>query len=400
MRIVLVSPFLPYAGVRHGGGKVVFHLLRVLAERHEVHLVSRVFPEERGRLEAVSRLVASLHVVDAPSSSVGRSPGHIAGVVTSYWRLCALARRVVAQVRAEIVQVEFTETGVFWRTLPGIPSVITCIDILAKPAARRADESRGFGRLWLTARAGLVRRFEGMAIARFDRVFVLSAIDRDLAALHYPRAQVRVIDYPADASLQDIRRAPDLERVLYVGALNRVENQLAVEWLLTHCWPRVRTSRSAATLDIVGHGAPPELGSRWSTMPGVTVHGGVDSVAAFYETATLVVAPILTGGGIIVKVLDALAARVALVTTSRGDEGVGAGRHGAAWVADDPEDFARGIVMLLGDPVRREAMEDAGRRLLATERSPEAFARTVETTYAELVAAHRPGPLDARAGNP
>ncbi len=102
--------------------------------------------------------------------------------------------------------------------------------------------------------------------------------------------------------------------------------------------------------------------SRRSTAAtGVTVAGFVPSMAPYFEAAHVVVAPIQTGAGIRVKIIEALAAGRPVVSTSLGYEGLGleAGRH--LLVEDDPDRFAAAIVELLADPGRRAGLAAAGR---------------------------------------
>ena len=116
----------------------------------------------------------------------------------------------------------------------------------------------------------------------------------------------------------------------------------------------------------------------------MTVTGFVEDTDREYKTAAVFVAPILIGGGIIVKVLDALAAGTPVVTTSFGNEGVGAKPGRDLLVADDPQAFADAVVALLKDEALAERLSGSGREFVRENYSLDAVMKKVEEAYGEL----------------
>jgi polysaccharide biosynthesis protein PslH len=121
------------------------------------------------------------------------------------------------------------------------------------------------------------------------------------------------------------------------------------------------------------------------TDPLVSVTGFVDDIDRLYKTSAVFVAPILTGGGIIVKILDALAARRPVVTTSYGNEGVAARPERDLLVADDPEMFATQVIRLLTDSVLAEKVASNGRNFVRENYGLEAVIRRLEEVYKVVV---------------
>ena len=113
--------------------------------------------------------------------------------------------------------------------------------------------------------------------------------------------------------------------------------------------------------------------------------GFVADLDECYKKASVFVAPILVGGGIIVKVLDALAAGTPVVTTSFGNEGVGARPGSDLLVADDPADFASSVIRVLKEKGLAEALSSNGRAFVKRNYSQEAVMEKIETAYEEIV---------------
>jgi glycosyltransferase involved in cell wall biosynthesis len=180
--------------------------------------------------------------------------------------------------------------------------------------------------------------------------------------------------------------------LLFVGNFAHPPNVDAARWLVDDIMPRLRARSAGARLLIVGAGAPADVRAR--TRSDVEVLGEVPSVAPFLDSAAVVLAPVRIGGGMRMKALHALASGKALVTTSRGAEGLAV--HGVKApfvVADEPEAFAAAVAELLHDAGRRADLGAAARSFVLEHYSPAAYCRRLERVYAELVEEH-----DRKAG--
>lgn len=396
MRVLVVTPFLPYAGVRHAGGKLVHHLVQHLAREHEVVLVSRASAEDAEHVPALRREVAGLELVRAPTPGRWRAAS-LARSVASYAALAARASRAVRSSRFDLCHVEFTEAGAFWAPPRAVPSLLTCVDVIAKPAERRRQEADGLGRAPARVRYEVARAAESFAVSRFGICLALSEADAEWARRLYPHGRFRVLHYPAGLDFAGLPRREVPGRILFAGALARRENVEGLLFFHRHVWPRVRERVASAQLWIAGAGLSGDVARALLRDPRVTVTGALPSLEEAYKAASVFVAPILTGGGVIVKVLDALAAGTAVVSTSRGNEGIGASHPEEIRVADSPEAFAREVADLLGDDRARAALAEAGRRLVERRFSHASWARELEEAH-EAARAVAGGARAAAAG--
>ena len=226
---------------------------------------------------------------------------------------------------------------------------------------------------------------ERRAVSRYRTVFTLSEEDREWANRLYPEARVRVLLYPGGIDHVGLPRQEVPGRVLFVGALQRPLNIQYIRYLAEKVWPDVRREIPDAELLVVGGGLPVKEREPLSGIPGIRWTGFVENLELEYKSASVFAAPILSGGGIIVKILDAMAAGVPVVTTSYGNECIRAEAGKDILVADSPEDFARALVMLLRNPEMRNAVAERGHRHLAVHFSEERFVRTLEAAYQELI---------------
>jgi glycosyltransferase involved in cell wall biosynthesis len=174
--------------------------------------------------------------------------------------------------------------------------------------------------------------------------------------------------------------------LLFVGAMHRDANVDAVRHFCREILPRVRADVPTVTLTIVGGEPPPEV-CLLEGEPGVRVTGFVDALEPFYGRATVFVAPLRIAGGIAGKTLDALAGGCAVVTTTMGNDGLGATPGEHLLVADAPADFAASVVRLLRDPALRRRLGDAGRRFAAERFGPAVCAAALEREHTAVAAA-------------
>jgi glycosyltransferase involved in cell wall biosynthesis len=149
-------------------------------------------------------------------------------------------------------------------------------------------------------------------------------------------------------------------------------------------WPRLQ--REPIALDIVGRDPVPSV--RALAGPGVSVVGGVPSMAPYLSRAAAAVIPIRSGGGSRLKVLEAMAAGVPVVSTSVGIAGVAAtpGLHHLG--ADDAEGFAQAVRRTLADPAGAQERARAARALVESTYDMSAVARAHEAALALAVRAH------------
>jgi glycosyltransferase involved in cell wall biosynthesis len=223
---------------------------------------------------------------------------------------------------------------------------------------------------------------------RSDLVAVLTEDDRrELLAAH-PGLDVRIVPDGADHVLPGgLGRAGSESReplVVFVANFGYQPNQDAARFLCDEILPRVVGAVPEAQFLLVGTSPPDELRAAAASSPNITVTGGVPTVEPYLDAAQVVVAPLRVGGGIKVKVIEALARGRPIVATSVAAQGLGSGsRH--MQIADDPASFAAAVVGLLRRPEERLELALAARAFARTLPSWDDAAARLMACYRELL---------------
>jgi glycosyltransferase involved in cell wall biosynthesis len=169
--------------------------------------------------------------------------------------------------------------------------------------------------------------------------------------------------------------------VLFVGNFAYEPNVDAALYFSRDIFPLILKDIPNAKLFLVGNAPPSEISSLASNRH-IEVSGRVASLIPFYKHAHVVVCPLRIGGGVKVKVLEALGFGKAIVSTSIGAQGLDLSRYRAVAIADEVADFAENVVRLLAHPQERRIQERhalAYARTLPTwDQVSEAFARLYE----------------------
>ena len=393
-RILVVYKEFPAPSVGHAGGQGVFRLMAALRRRgHSLLLVARMRREEAPLLGEVASICEEVRTV--PHHTALDGPRWLT-LPLSYLALRRAAARALREWQPDHVLVEFAQTAV---VLLGLPRPFTTFrphDVNWLLVEQRAARSRGLRRGVLRAVAGLARWLEPWLCRRYDLIAAISEGDRRLLA---PRCGDRpVVLLPLNPTLSAADADPAVPpgpNVLFVGAMYRSFNVEAVRWFLETVWPQVLDRVSQARFYVVGYKPPEEIralhdGER------VFVTGYVPDLAPWYRAAAVCVSPLLVAGGLLQKVLDAMAMGVPVVATSVSNHGVGGvpGEH--LIVADEPDDFAEAVVRLLTDPAERERLGRAGKRFVEGRYDLEAALDRWETAVREHGGPGRDRPTASR----
>jgi len=217
------------------------------------------------------------------------------------------------------------------------------------------------------AAATLTRIDERRAWRTARMVVGITPEDVDTIAAVVGTTRTRLVPNGADHVTADpgaVPPSPDPDgaaQLVFVGNFAYPPNADAARELIERILPAVRARAGPVSLALVGSGPPQWLYEDATRCGGVTVTGTVSDVVPWLRAATVVVAPLRLGGGVKVKVLEALAVGKAVVTTSIGAQGL---RHlptDSLVVADDSDEYAAAVARLLTDGSERERQEARAR---------------------------------------
>jgi glycosyltransferase involved in cell wall biosynthesis len=230
-----------------------------------------------------------------------------------------------------------------------------------------ARRQRGLRRLVADAEARAARRWERDVLRAVDAV---GAISRDDARAYRELAGVEALTVPQLVPLAERKAEAEGPGFCWVGNLSWGPNARGLDWFCDEVWPRVRARLPDATVEIVGSGLAMDAGGNaiaptaWRA-PGITTLGFVADLAPVYARSIAMVAPILGGAGIRIKLLEAFRYGVPAVTTPDGAAGLPIEPGREAFVESDAEAFAERLLQLATSRATRERLRDAGYAFLA-----------------------------------
>ncbi|MBI3754340.1 MAG: glycosyltransferase [Deltaproteobacteria bacterium] len=358
MKILFVTPYLCYPEVPYAGGLTIFELMKGLSFRgHEVFLITGLRPGDRDHLGEVKPLCQILDAIEVPwtKNEIMRAVGRwmlngLKDGLTFRRKAAFSVTRFSTEIPFDIIQVEHTELGECMKRPDGIPMVIDAHDILLKPSLREYKLAKGISKLIKYIKYKALERREISIYKRFDRVFTRSEFDREMLLSYDRELDVSIlppyvrIEYPSG---NEIRR--DTNSILFTGAMDRPVNIEAVRYFYKEIFPLIKKEIPDARFYVVGNKPPEEIKRIGEKDKDVIITNFVKDIKPYYLRASVFAAPLFVGGGIIVKILDAMAAGLPVVTTTVGNEGIEAIPDRDIVIADEPEDFANKAVILLRD---------------------------------------------------
>lgn len=379
----MLVPQLPYPP-QQGTTLRNFNLIAHLSRRHEIHLCCFLPP---GRtLEGITPLqecCASITTVPQPTRSIRRrlwttltSPRPDMAYRLASTDMETQLRQVLARPRFDVIAFEGIEM------IPYLPLVIGQLEgqsprpLLAFDdhnaeyvLQKRVFESDiGTPRRWPGALYSLIQwkkleSYEAWACRSVDAVTAVS--DQDAAALRRlaPGLDVTVVpngvDVAAYTSFQPGASILPPHSLLFTGTMDFRPNVDAVLWFADRVFERIQAQMPDVQFYVVGH-RPHQRLDVLKARPGIVITGSVPDTRPYFASANVYVIPLQSGGGTRLKVLEAMAMKKPIVSTTMGCDGFPLISGQQALLADDPAQFAAAVVSLLDDPAGSKRLGEAG----------------------------------------
>jgi glycosyltransferase involved in cell wall biosynthesis len=201
-------------------------------------------------------------------------------------------------------------------------------------------------------------RGEYKAVRLAHRTFVCSDQDREYLMNRWRLNGV--VKVPNAVEMPDPQPVVSAQTLLFLGSYNYKPNIDAAEFLIRKIWPLIHRESPNATLIVAGS-PPDKIPSYSSGMPGVRFTGFVEDLDDLYRQSRVVCAPILSGSGTRVKIIEAAAYGKPIVSTRIGAEGIEMNNGNEIFLRDNPKAFAKMCIRLLNDYELCEQMGTAAR---------------------------------------
>lgn len=409
MKILVLAPQWPDPP-RQGAAIRNLHILLYLAQKHEVSLLTFLpdgVPQgevDRSRLEALCSLAEALPL---PARSTARRLQTLATspLPDMAWRLHsqAMQQRVLdlcSRKSFDAIHIEGIEMAPYGLLARGGrnnsgPQLVYDAHNAEYLLQRRAfttdlaQPRRVAGALYSLVQWRRLRSFERRLCLASEHVLAVSQADATALARLSPRMAQRITLLPngvdpaywSREALFDEDDAPLKDDTLvFDGSMDFRPNVDAVVWFAEEVWPRIKAQRPQTEFYIVGRNPLPAV-EALGRLPGITVTGAVLDTRPWVAGATLYVAPIRMGGGVRLKVLQAMAMGCAIVSTPMGAEGIDVRPDREMLLARSAADFAASVLLLLGDAPRRQRLGRAAHQLAASRYAWEVLLPVLDGVY-------------------
>jgi polysaccharide biosynthesis protein PslH len=360
VRVLAITSELPWP-LNTGGHIRSFHLLKAVARRFDLRVVAGVESAGHPGLEVMrAQGVTVLPAVTGPRRPVAEAARAARATlggepyVMFHRHNRSAMRHAITQALIDappdLVYLDHLDPYAFRPLFPQTPILVDFHNLYGRLAQRVATERAGVAGRYLAREARLLSRMEARAARDARGVTAVSADEaeefRRLGAAHVTLVP-NGVDCAAYAHLP-VGRAMRPPVLIYIGALSWVPNAVASEYLARTVLPEVRQVHPHAVLKLVGRDPGPGVRAL-AGLPGVEVHGNVPDVSTYLREASLLAVALDSGGGTRLKILEAFAAGLPVVSTPVGCEGIDAGHDEHLWVASY-DAFAAGVNAVLADP--------------------------------------------------
>lgn len=284
-------------------------------------------------------------------------------IVTSHYTNVFQRRltELVREGRYDLVICEWTPYARYLRDLKGVKSIVVAHNIESSIWRRyEENEANPIKRWYITIQKNKIVTFEKDCFHWASGATAVSGIEADfINALGVPYP-TEVIDNGVDVSYFAPTGEPvDIKQLVFTGSMDWRPNQDASVYFVQEILPVLRQAKPDVEVVLVGRKPPRHVVALGDT-PGVTVTGSVDDVRPYISRSGVYIVPLRIGGGSRLKILEAMAMKKAVVSTTVGSEGLEV-RDGENIInADTPEAFAGAVVRLMEDAPLREKIAAAG----------------------------------------
>jgi glycosyltransferase involved in cell wall biosynthesis len=369
MNILFLSRWFPYP-TNNGSKLRIYNLLRGLGQHHAVTLLSFADqPDVSPEVPEVQSICSEVHVVPwkefDPHSLRARlgffslKPRSIIDTFSS--EMAQEITDLLGHQKYDLLIASQLQMAAYAPYFGNVPALFEELEIglSYEDMLRASDWKRRLRHAFTWFK---LRRYLSQLLQAFRVVTVVSEQEKELVRQHFPRLQ-DVLVIPNCMNMDDyenVRAEPKPNTLIFTGSFRYHTNYEAMLWFVGNVFPLVLQKVPDANLIITGDHANLPLPS----MRNVTLAGYVDDIKSLIASCTVALAPLWSGGGTRLKILEAMAIGTPVVATSKGAEGLDAkpGKH--LFVADEPEKFAEAVVQILSEPEVRQRLAASGNELV------------------------------------
>lgn len=378
MKILVIDEWLPWP--LDSGKKIrSFNLMRHLAKEYEIYYQAYVnLPQEEEKVEVMkSHGIHVIPVEDVRTSKwtlrfyfeviinmLSAKPFSTAYHIKDAFR--KKMRETVAQLKPDLIHCEWTNLAPFLENYKNIPRVIAVHNVESDIWKRLATNgSNFFVRFLGKQQAKKIEILERKWYQEVDHCIAVSQEDKQVIESY--NASVTLVENGVDLEFyKNFKSNVDVDKnmVVFVSSLDTFSNQDGVDYFVKNIFPILKKNNPDVSFWIVGKNPTKKIKTYAKKYSNIVITGTVPDVREYISKAAICVVPLRIGGGSRLKILEAMAMRKLVISTSIGAEGLRVKDGVDIILADKPEDFAAKVLELQSNPDLQKRLGDAGWKLV------------------------------------
>jgi len=371
LRLLQVAPRVPWP-LDTGAKLRNYHLARALAAHLSVTLVAFGNDTSNGQLnEAYQRIVTvprneGYSVGNMFRGAIGRTPLPLLNYTTP--EMADALQRLLAEESFDLIQVESIHLMNYLPALRAAsnqpPIVCDWHNVESDLMRQYAERERSLARRTYARRtARLMSEAETRALKEFDAHIAVSEVDAKRLQAVNSDAKIFVIENGVDAAHYANEQSATRNRIVFVASMDYHANIEGATNFARDVWPMIHKQQPHLQFTIVGRNPSPQV-TELSSIAGIEVTGSVADVRPYYREALAAVVPLNVGGGSRLKILEAMAAGVPVVSTKLGAEGLDVSDGENILLAETTAQLAQGILKVIDDSDLRARLITGGHALV------------------------------------
>jgi len=246
----------------------------------------------------------------------------------------------------------------------------------------RESQKSLFIRFYLNNQIKKIESFEAAILKKVDAIGVVSNHDGEMMSKYVPPVKINLIPNGVDTAFFRIEKNPEPLHIISIGSLDWQPNVEGLIWFLKEVWPLVVPELPEAQLTIVGRNPDRKL-YRFAD-DSVSIAASVPDIREYAKRASLFIVPLFAGGGTRLKVLEAMAMGIPIVSTSIGAQGINYTDGVNVCIADDAKMFYEKVIYMLKEKEIAEAIASSARELVTSTYSWDSIGKKLEYVYEKI----------------
>jgi len=229
-----------------------------------------------------------------------------------------------------------------------------------------ANEKNVFKKLYLRHLASRLEQYERKIVGLYDAIACISEAEQIYYRVIAPGCNATLVPFGMDLN-DNLRSVSKGNGFYHIGAMDWMPNIEGVRWLIQEVVPLLSREPDSPVITLAGRNMPQWVYGHTDAV--VEVVGEVENAQAFVDSKSALVVPLLSGSGIRIKIIEAMAAGKAVISTSIGAEGINVTNKENIVIADTPQAFAKAILWLNKNPEIQKQIGENAAQLIQDQHS-------------------------------